>query len=113
MGLSTQKSSSQDTRLADMMGYVMATERTKPFATVAAPGYVSVPYYFDLQGNTNAPSASYLQATVSNVSGVGSNAALLGIGNGNTNLAPMRAVFIYPLPRRPRPMSSISNRSNE
>ncbi len=114
VGLSTQKSSSEDTRLAAMVGYVIATERMKPFATVCSPTYTtSTPYYFDLQGNTNAQSASYLQCSVSNVSSLSGNSSFLGIGNGNTNIAPMKAVFTYPLPSQVKTNVFYFNRSNE
>ena len=89
VGLSSQKSSTEDTRLAAMVGYVISTERMRTFVTVSNPSYTTN-YYFDIQGNTNTQSASYLRCTVTNVSS--SNSSILG----GTNIATMQAVFVYP-----------------
>lgn len=105
VGLSSQKASNEDTRIAAMVGYVISTERMRPFATVAGTGYTTN-YYFDLQGNTNASGASYLKCTVNNVSA--SNTSILG----TTNVATMQAVFVYPLPAATRTNVFFYNRSN-
>ena len=88
VGFSTQKSSAEDTRLAAMAHYVMATEHMKPFADVTGAGYTAT-YYFDLLGNTNIASTSYLSCVVTNITAVTPATG--------TNLVPMQAVFTYPL----------------
>ncbi len=99
ISLSSEKSSSQDIQLATEVSYVLTTERTNSFATVAAAGY-GRNYYFDFAGNflgTNRPAATdpppaYLLCIVTNVGGLSTNAAFLG-----ANIAAMRAMFTYPI----------------
>ena len=113
VGLSTQKASVEDTRLAAMAGYVMASEHLKPYATIAVSGYSTI-YYFDLQGNTNTSASSYLECTVTNnasavnsATGI-SDATILG-----ANVTPMKMAFIYPLPAPAKTNVFYFNRSNE
>ena len=103
IGLSGEKSSSDDTRTAGMVDYVIASERKNAFTNVSAVNYATN-YYFDILGNTNSQSASYAQCTVTNVSTntvssanptgqtMWTNSGIVG-----TNVASMKAVFTYPL----------------
>jgi len=113
VGLSSQKSSLEDTRIAAMASYVMATERMNPYATVSSSSY-STNYYFDLQGSTNTVAASYLQCTVTNVASVVNSST--GIPNSiilGANVVPMKMIFVYPLPAPARTNVFYFNRSNE
>jgi len=113
VGLSTQKASVENTRMAAMAGYVMASERMEPFATVSSSSY-STNYYFDLQGNTNASAASYLQCTVTNnASAVNSSTGISDSTILGANVVPMKMLFIYPLPAPANTNVFYFNRSNE
>lgn len=113
VGLSTQKASVENIRMAAMSGYVMASEQMKPFATVSTAGYTTN-YYFDLQGNTNIESASYLQCTVTNAAGAVNSAT--GLADSSVlggNVVPEEMVFVYPLPAPAKTNVFYFNRSNE
>ncbi len=72
---------------------MITTESLKSYAVVSAAGY-STTYYFDLNANTNTPSASYFKCTVTNIASLGSNPAFLA---SNTNFAPMQMTLAYPI----------------
>jgi uncharacterized protein (TIGR02598 family) len=122
VGLSAEKSSVENTRMAAMAGYVMASERMNSFTNVSASGYTTN-YYFDLQGNaTNAAStatAPYLECIVTNnASAINTNTGIadftiLNPVSGITNVVPMKMLFIYPLPAPANTNVFYFNRSNE
>jgi len=107
VGLSTQKSSLDDTRAAAVAQYVIAMEHMNSFANVSVSSYTTN-YYFDLSGNTNTAAASYYQAKVSNISSFSGNSGLLG-----ANVAPMQLMLTYPLPACTKTNVFYYNRSNE
>lgn len=103
VGLSSERSSSEDTRKAAMVDYVIATERSDSFADVSAADY-STNFYFDVLGNTNSQSDAYAQCTITNVStnsivssNTGSTITLTNSGIVGPNVASLKAVFTYPL----------------